>query len=265
MVLTPCRLTKTLYRAWPIRAAGVVIIGLFLLLPPHISAGERLALLIGHEKYNDSVGLLKNPHNDINIIGAALARVGFAVSSVSDASHKDLHTNIKAHIARVQAAGGDTVSFIYYSGHGAADETGINYLIPVDVTTSDTTSVWNGSVELKADLVDKLAAQAPRATHYVVFDACRTELKLKSPGKPFEVGGQGFVPVIQSSGILIAYATAPNKTASDAGVYARILAEELAKPNAESVSMFRNVQLRVNRTIGQSPWLGNPWDRGSRS
>src|SRR5262249_39549289 len=73
---------------------------------------------------------------------------------------------------------------------------------------------------------------------------------------PFEVGGKGFVPLVQSSGVLIAYATAPDKTASDAGVYARILADELVKPNVESVSMFRNVQLRVNQAIGQSPWFG---------
>src|SRR5262249_24807233 len=60
----------------------------------------------------------------------------------------------------------------------------------------------------------------------------------------------------------IAYATAPGRTASDigqrAGPYASALAEEMAKPGVEAVTMFRNVQLRVKQTIGQDPWLSFP-------
>jgi hypothetical protein len=61
---------------------------------------------------------------------------------------------------------------------------------------------------------------------------------------------------------LIAYATAPRKTASDVGddggPYAMALAEELMKPGIEAVTMFRNVQLRVKQTIGQNPGLSFP-------
>jgi uncharacterized caspase-like protein len=61
---------------------------------------------------------------------------------------------------------------------------------------------------------------------------------------------------------MIAYATAPGRTASDAGQaagpYAVALAEEIGKPGVEAVTMFRNVQLRVKQTIGQDPWLSFP-------
>ena len=61
---------------------------------------------------------------------------------------------------------------------------------------------------------------------------------------------------------MIAYATAPNRTASDAGegggAYAKALAEELLKPGVEAVTMFRNVQIRVKQAIGQDPWLSFP-------
>jgi hypothetical protein len=61
---------------------------------------------------------------------------------------------------------------------------------------------------------------------------------------------------------MIAYATAPGRTASDigegGGVYAKTLAEEIVKPGVESVMMFRNVQLKVKHAIGQDPWLSFP-------
>jgi hypothetical protein len=62
-----------------------------------------------------------------------------------------------------------------------------------------------------------------------------------------------------SPGVMIAYSTAPGKTATDvgsgAGIYARALAEEIVKPGLEAVTMFRRVALRVNREIGQDPWM----------
>jgi hypothetical protein len=106
-------------------------------------------------------------------------------------------------------------------------------------------------------------SQAPAAIHFVVFDACRNELQLRiKDKKAFEVDGKGFMPVAQSAGTLVAYSTAPRRTASDAGEgsgpYARALAEELARPGFEAVVMFRNVQLRVKQSIGQDPWLSFP-------
>src|SRR5262245_41484969 len=67
---------------------------------------------------------------------------------------------------------------------------------------------------------------------------------------------------MDTAGLLIAYATAPRKTASDVGdgggPYAKALAEEMMKPGVEAVTMFRNVQLKVKQAIGQDPWLSFP-------
>src|SRR5262249_27566368 len=68
-----------------------------------------------------------------------------------------------------------------YSGHGAANpDTQINYLIPVDVADPNDSNLWYQSFQ-QNDLIDKLSKQAPNATHYVVFDACRNELNLSGP------------------------------------------------------------------------------------
>jgi hypothetical protein len=51
---------------------------LLMLVPAHaVAQGEkRVALLIGNQGYNANVGRLKNPHNDIALVGAALFFVG---------------------------------------------------------------------------------------------------------------------------------------------------------------------------------------------
>jgi hypothetical protein len=224
-------------------------------------AENRIALLIGNQAYNEKVGPLKNPHNDIAVVGTALEKLGFNVTRIKDAGYKAIDTALKRHIQEVRRAGQDTISFVYYSGHGAADpDTQINYLIPVDVASADDADVWTNSIDLR-EIVNRLREQSPEAVHYVIFDACREELHLTRGGTK-ALDRKGFVPVPNISGVMIAYATAPGKTASDAGngggAYAKTLADEILRPGVESVMMFRTVQLKVKQAIGQDPWLSFP-------
>jgi uncharacterized caspase-like protein len=100
---------------------------LLLVLSSGAHAESRFALLIGNQAYSDKVGPLKNPHNDIELVGAALEKVGFKVTRIKDAGYKAIDTALKRHIQQVRRAGKDTISFVYYSGHGAADpDTQIN-------------------------------------------------------------------------------------------------------------------------------------------
>ena len=231
----------------------------FILLPTTLRAQEkRIALLIGNQAYTAKIGALKNPHADITLIGEALRSLGFKVTEVKDAGYKAVDTAIKRHIQAVRREGEGTISFVYYSGHGAADpDTKINYLIPVDVTNADDESLWINSLNLN-NVIENLREQAPTATHYVVFDACRNELKVTRTGQK-ALTDKGFVPLAYTPGVMIAYATAPGRTASDTGTgsgpYARALSEEIVKPGAEALYMFRRVALRVNREIGQDPWI----------
>jgi uncharacterized caspase-like protein len=225
-------------------------------------AERRIALLIGNQGYNAKVGALKNPHNDITLVGAALERLRFQTTLIEDADYKAIDTALKLHIQQVRNAGKDAISFVYYSGHGAANpDNNINYLIPVDVKTAEDADLWIGSFEL-TDIIDKLRNQTPNATHYVVFDACRDELQLTQGGKKAPGAAKGFVPVANTSGVMVVYATAPGRTASDlgqsSGPYAKALVEEIVKPGVEAVTMFRNVQLKVKQAIGQDPWLSFP-------
>ena len=68
------------------------------------------------------------------------------------------------------------------------------------------------------------------------------------------------MPVGQQSGVLVAFATEPGKTASDSGQgsgpYAAALAAQLAKPGQTDLIMFHNVRVDVmDKTKGdQVPW-----------
>jgi uncharacterized caspase-like protein len=237
----------------------VIAIGL-LLLSQCLCAQEagRLALLIGNQNYSDKIGALRNPHADIALVSEALRSLAFSVTEIRDADYKAVDTAIKRHIQAVRREGEGAISFVYYSGHGAADpETKINYLIPVDVTGADSESLWINSLNLN-NVIENLREQAPAATHYVVFDACRNELNFTRKGQK-ALSEKGFVPLAFTPGVMIAYSTAPGKTASDTGTgsgpYARALSEEIVKPGAEALYMFRRVALRVHREIGQDPWI----------
>jgi uncharacterized caspase-like protein len=231
---------------------------LSMLLASVANAEARIALLIGNQRYSAKVGPLNNPHSDVLLVGAALKAVGFTVTEVNDADYRTTDAAIKRHIAAVRREGQGTISFVYYSGHGAADpDTKINYLIPVDVASADDDELWNYSINLNT-LVENLRAQAPGATHYVVFDACRNELNLTRRGQK-ALTEKGFVPMAYTPGVMVAYATAPGRTASDTGTgggtYAKALADEIVKPGVDSMLVFSRVARRVQHEIGQDPFL----------
>ena len=241
-----------------VRVAIALVVMLLLPSAAWAQAEKRIALLIGNQGYASEIGRLANPHNDVALLEKSLKALGFEVAVERDASLGALTRAVNAYARRVQAAGPNAVGFFYYSGHGAADA-GTNYLIPVDVKTTETGELWDQSLRLTS-ITRQLKTEAGNATHFVVFDACRNTLKLTKTGSRSLVQSKGFVPVTQETGMLIAYATAEGELASDigagAGPYARVLAEEIVKPGIEAVTMFRRVQVRVRSTIGQEPWLG---------
>src|SRR5262245_48725689 len=166
------------------------------------NAEKRIALLIGNQGYNDKVGVLKNPHRDIALVGAALRSLGFSVTELKDADYKAVDIAINRHIQNVRRDGDGTVSVVYYSGHGAANpDTKINYLIPIDVPNADDDDLWTNSLNLNK-IVESLREQAPNATHYVVFDACRNELNLIRKGKK-AAAEKGFVPIAYTPGVMV--------------------------------------------------------------
>jgi uncharacterized caspase-like protein len=213
-------------------AVVIGVVGILCRLPD-ARAQQRFALLIGNQVYAPAIGVLTNPHNDVATLEKALKQVGFDVTTVIDASYSQINRAVNAHIRKLSTVPDGAVGFFYFSGHGAQNkDTGVNYLIPIDVDTVDA-ELWDASVRLKA-IMDTLKDNAPNATHFIVFDACRNSLRLREPTSKALVQAKGFEPVRMAPGMLVAYATAEGETASDlgegVGPYARVLAQEILKP-----------------------------------
>jgi hypothetical protein len=63
------------------RIQAVLVLLVLVLAPSAAKSEARFALLIGNQSYNAKVGPLKNPHNDIVLIGSKLETLGFKVRS----------------------------------------------------------------------------------------------------------------------------------------------------------------------------------------
>jgi caspase domain-containing protein len=115
-------------------------------------AEKRIALLIANQGYSASVGALKNPFNDIAVVGDALSKQGFEIlPPIKDGKRSAMLGGVGDLVHRLNAAGAGAIGFIYYSGHGTAEkDININYLIPVDASAPGTSAFWDESVKLDA-------------------------------------------------------------------------------------------------------------------
>jgi uncharacterized caspase-like protein len=218
-----------------------VAIALLVLVLLHSAAlaEKRIALLVGNKDYKPGVGTLVNPLNDVRLVGEALKAISFEVlKPVHNATRTTILLAVHEFAAKLKSAGPDAVGFLYYSGHGIAS-LGENYLIPVDVDEPLTQLLSVAGIK-QSEVLTILRNEAPNAAHYLVLDACRNTLQGAR-------GGKGFVPVGQQSGVLVAFAAEPGKTASDrgqgSGPYAAALAYELIKPGQDDFNMFHNVRM----------------------
>ena len=64
--------------AFPCSMAAIALCAILTAFAP-ASAAERFALLIGNSRY-EAATPLRNPENDIEIVGAALEKSGFAAT-----------------------------------------------------------------------------------------------------------------------------------------------------------------------------------------
>jgi uncharacterized caspase-like protein len=194
--------------------------------------------VIANFDYGPSVGRLSGPSRDAARLEASLRLVGFQVTRISNLGKDALKNEISRFAARLQRSGHDSVGFLYFAGHGAAlRKRGENYLLPVDASLQTAAELPIQGVAL-SEVMDSIAASGAKAA-IIVIDACRNV--------PFsdERGGRGLVVVDAPTDTLIAFATSPGFTASDNGLFASALADELVRPGATSTTVFDRVRRRV--------------------
>lgn len=215
-----------------------LLAALLVLLPLAAGAQEkRVALLMGNSSY--STGALRNPPQDVRVMNEALRTLGFKTTVVLNANQNAMKRAVREFGNQARGA---EVAFLYYSGHGT-QANGENYLIPVQATIEKEGDYEVEAVSANA-LMHQIADARPKAA-IVVLDACRD-----NPLATTRSGTKGLSRMDAPTGTLIAFATAPNTTASDEGHYARVLARQLTQPGMELVSAFRATAAEVLKLSG---------------
>jgi uncharacterized protein (TIGR02145 family) len=211
---------------------------------------KKIALVIGNGNYNFSI--LANPENDAKAMKDALLNVGFSVIEYENLNQIQMKKAIDDFGDKLRS---NEVGLFFYAGHGIQSK-GYNYLIPVDAVLKSEEDVEFNCVEANRILA-KMEASGSKV-NIVILDACRNN--------PFErswtraATGRGLALMDAPFGTLIAYSTAPGKTASDGSgknsPYTSAILESIKIPNITIIQMFQNVRSIVSQKSSkqQIPW-----------
>ncbi len=222
---------------------------------PDISKAARIALVIGNGEYTNA-RKLTNPVNDANDMAKTLNELGFEVISGTNLNLQQMTEKVREFGDKLKVSGG--VGLFYYAGHGI-QVNGRNYLIPVnaDITREDEIDF----AALNFDLILRKLATANNGLNIVVLDACRNNPFARSWSR--DAGDGGLAQVTAPTGTFIAYATSPDRTASDGtgrnGLYTAELLKHIKQPNLKIEEAFKQVTIAVDQKSDgkQVPWTSS--------
>ena len=245
-----------------------VVVALALLWPVFAvptQAAERVALVVGNAAYAHAPALA-NPLHDAADVGAALGRLGFAVTRLENAGYAALRRGLLEFTRAASAS----------EGCGG-------------VLRRPTASRWTGAtswsrwtrgwasdqdVEFEAvplDLVSRAVARAS-GLRLVVLDACRENpfaVSMQRAGATRSVG-RGLARVEPEGETLVAYSAKEGTVAADGegrnSPYSEALLRYLEEPGLEVGLMFRKVRDAVLASTGgrQEPFVyGSLSSRGA--
>jgi uncharacterized caspase-like protein len=220
--------------------AGLLLSILGLGTADNAFAQNRIALVIGNGAYTN-VTQLHNPPNDAADVSQAFQRLGFTVTSVTDATLDGLH---RALIDFGRTARDADMAVLFFAGHGM-EIMGENWLLPIDAELKNDVDVDTEAVTLRSAM---LAVSNAKQLGLVILDACRN-----SPyfGKMHRLGlapalEPGLAPVEPAENVLVAYAARDGTTASDGAgrnsPFTAALLRHLETPGLEIEFLFRNVR-----------------------
>ena len=228
-------------------AGGGIVLFAFVGAAP---AAKQVALVIGNGAY-EHVSHLPNPPNDAEDVRSALARLGFAVTYLDNASLEKMSKGLKEFEG---AAARSEIAVVFYAGHGIEMDDR-NYLIPVDAKLESDLAVKHEAMPL--DLVLESVQDASRF-RLVILDACRNNPFVKSMKRrnPTRQINRGLRKVEPSGDMLLVYAAMHGATAADGegrnSPYTQALLRYLEEPGLDVGKMFRQVRDAVKESTGGS-------------
>lgn len=242
---------------------------------PALAREPRIALVIANGAYTqfDPLG---TTGVDGDRVAAALNASGFsdggpdaggggAVVVRRDQTLAQMTAAIAAFKAKLAAAGPEAFGVLYYSGHGAALSTyGDVMMLPVDAGRT----LDNGATSLTRAALTKALLGSGAKNVLIILDMCRNVLA-EPPAPPVQAapapgeavaagevgpdGTKGLRRLVRQSdallrpdqGYLVAFSTSADEVAFDNGVFSRILAEEIRRPQQNIADALKRTSDRV--------------------
>jgi len=180
----------------------------------------------------------------------ALRKCGFQVISLVNANRSEIRSAIREFGKRIRSGG---VGLFYYAGHGV-QLNGENYIVPVGADIRGAEEIEDECVRVSS-VLRKMEAAANRL-NIIILDACRNN--------PYQTGARaiqgGLARMSAPTGSILAYATAPDTTASDGsgrnGIYTNFLLRHMLTPGQKIEDLFKQVRIDVMRATSgkQVPW-----------
>jgi len=215
---------------------------------------ERVALVIGNSNYANSP--LANPVNDARLIAATLRQLDFDVIEQLDADENAMERAIQDFGDRLEDIGKKAVGLFYYAGHGVQLD-GVNYLIPIGAQIDRERRIKSEAVS--TNVVMDAFEYARNELNFLILDSCRDNPYASSSRS----AQRGLASMDAPAGTLIAYATAPGKTASDGdgenSPYSSALATAMRQKGVLVEQMLKNVSRSVVAETDneQRPWVAS--------
>ncbi|PPK92524.1 caspase domain-containing protein [Nonlabens xylanidelens] len=211
---------------------------------------KKEALVIGINKYL-SLDILDKCENDAEDVSEFLKKCGFNTEVLLNPTQKDIIKSLANYKKEISK---DTISIIYFSGHGLQME-GDNFIVPSDANVSITEEIPYLCINA-SDLLLDIDIQS-EIMHLIILDACRNN--------PFKSGikgiSGGLARMVAPMGTLIAFATSPNMTSIERkedrnGIYTKHLLSNLKTPNIPLERVFKNTRTNVLQDTNgkQVPW-----------
>lgn len=238
----------------------------------------RLALVIVNGAYQ-SFDKLASTYADGDKIATALSATGFVdargegpVQVRRDLSREAMLAAIADFRAKLTAAGPKAFGMLYFSGHGAAlGSYGDVMLLPVDAgrdVTAETATLT------RAALTRNLLGSGAK-TMLIVLDMCRNVLAAPPPSLAQMIadqtgvetsavgelaGSKGLRRMVRApaaairpdQGYLVAFSTSADQFAFDDGIFSKVLAEEIRRPQQNIADALKRVSDRVALSSGKN-------------
>jgi hypothetical protein len=210
---------------------------------------SRVALVIGNGAYQHAAPI-ETATKDAAAIADSLTRLGFAVSSLTDADYDKTH---RALLGFAQSARQASMAIIYFAGYGV-EAKGEDYLVPVEADLQS-------DVEIGTIALHGLMSAVAEAKEFglVILEAGRANsftLPVRATGRSRSIGAGGLAAVEPADdNILVAFAARPGTTAVDRGgqhsVFTDALLNNIETPGLEIQYLFRNVEADVRDATDQ--------------